>query len=85
MDVLIAKPEFALELSEAESIVGPVAVKVDASVKTPLYHRPACDVSNIATISNYTVVTQVQVTRTQLTRGHSESANLHQGQNLTGG
>jgi len=32
MDAFVAEPEFAVNLSEAQSIVGPVAVEVNAAI-----------------------------------------------------
>lgn len=49
MNAFVAEPEFAFRLTEAASIVGPVSVEVDAAIQTPLNHRPARVVVNVAT------------------------------------
>jgi len=43
VDVFVAKPEFSVELSEAESIFAPVSVEVNAAVQSMLHQRPACN------------------------------------------
>jgi len=42
MEEFVAKPEFSVELSEAESISAPVPVEVNAAVQSTLHQRPAC-------------------------------------------
>ena len=41
MYAFVAEPEFAFGLSEATSIVGPVAIEVNGAIQSPLNHGPA--------------------------------------------